>query len=242
LEHLHPNKEGHFIMAKAFYDLMKKNNFINSNWEINGIDKEKDQGFTELDSIYAAFEIRYLKGGWPFQPKSLPNRSFQNFHPQNLLEEISLKMLHVELGKYYEKHNEQDKALAEYYALITSIPQEIEFYRKAAIVLLEKKDYQKASALLETSLKYKGSPFAYKWIGQIALMNEDNKEAISFLLKADLLDPQVVFNLSRAYYSDNQWYKGEEYFSRLKNLSPKREYISYINKLREDIKIKNQKK
>ena len=66
----------------------------------------------------------------------------------------------------------------------------------------------------------------------MALMKNDFQEAISFLSKADLLDNQVLFNLSRAYYSDNQWNRGEEYYQRLRNLAPRSEYVTYLTKLR----------
>ena len=105
---------------------------------------------------------------------------------------------------------------------------------------MEEKEYEKAASLLQKSLKYGKYPFAYKWIGQIALMNEDYKKSISYLSHADLLDPQVVFNLCRAYYMDNQWYKGEEYFSRLKSLSTRQDYLAFLNNLRAEIKMKYQ--
>jgi tetratricopeptide (TPR) repeat protein len=252
LEHLHPNKEGHFLMAKAFYDLMQKNNFISSSWKYNGIDEERNKGITDLDSVCAELQIRFLKGGWPFQPKSLPNHFLKNFVPHNYLEDIAFRVLkgtdfsmesaHMELGNYYQKRSQLDKAFKEYFALLTSIPQEMEFYRKAVLVLLEEKKYEQADSLLQKSLKYTKYPFAYKWIGQIAMMNEDFKKAISYLSRADFMDQQVVFNLSRAYYMDNQWYKGEEFFNRLKNLSPRQDYLAYLNKLRNEIRMKYQKK
>ena len=138
----------------------------------------------------------------------------------------------MELGEYYERQSNFDKAFAEYNALITSIPYEVDFYEKAAKVLIKKEEYGRASQLLKRSLKYKENPFANKWVGQIALMNNNYKVAISYLSKADLLDPQVVFNLSRAFYLDNQWDKGEEYFNRLQDLSPNSKYMVYLNKLR----------
>ena len=242
LEHLHPNKDGYFLIAKDFYDTMKKNKMISAEWGEYDINKEKNYGITELDSIYADLEIRHLKGGWPFHPKSVPNRFIQTFSPANRLEEIAFKVfqnkhynllsIHMELGEYYERQSNFDKAFAEYNALITSIPYEVDFYEKAAKVLIKKEEYGRASQLLKRSLKYKKNPFANKWVGQIALMNNNYKEAISYLSKADLLDPQVVFNLSRAFYLDNQWDKGEEYFNRLQDLSPNSKYMVYLNKLR----------
>lgn len=248
LEHLHPNKDGYFLIAKVFYETMQKNQMINNTWPVDCITQEHNQGLTELDSVYSAIVIRHLKGSWPFQPKGLPNRFVETFTPANYIEKIALRVLpsegyniisgHTELGEYYEKQGDLDKAFAEYNALITCLPYEPEFYRYAALVLIKQKKYDKAYQLLRKSLKYKESLFAVKWVGQIAFMRKNYKEAISYLMKADLSDEQVVFNLSRVFYLDNQWYKGEEYFSRLKNLSPRREYITYLNKFRDEIKKK----
>jgi tetratricopeptide (TPR) repeat protein len=242
LEHLHPNKDGYFLIAKGFYDTMKENKMISTEWHKYDINKERNYGVTELDSVYAALEIRHLKRGWPFHPKSVPNRFIQTFQPANHLEELAFKIfqnknynlqsVHMELGKEYERQGNFSKAFAEYNALITSIPYEIDFYKRAAKVLIKKEEYDKASQLLQRSLKYKETQFANKWVGQIALMNNNYREAISYLSKADLLDSQVVFNLSRAFYLDDQWDIGEEYFNRLQNLSPKSKYMVYLNKLR----------
>jgi tetratricopeptide (TPR) repeat protein len=242
LEHLHPNQDGHYIMAKAFYDVLQSNKFISQNWKSGVIENEKHQGITELDSAYASLVIYQLKGSWPFQPKSVPNRNLQNFHPKNPIEAISLKIIttpnysiesgHMQLGQYYEKLGKLDNAFSEYNALITTIPEENEFYEKAAKVLILEKNYDKASEILQKSLEYNNTYFALKWIGQIALMKEDYKNAIFYLTRSDMEDPQVVFNLSRSYYMVNQWYKGEEYFNRLRKLSPRSEYVAFLNKLR----------
>jgi tetratricopeptide (TPR) repeat protein len=242
LEHLHPNKDGYFLIAKAFYETMRDNHIIKDIWPEDCISREKNQGLTELDSVYALIVIRHLKGSWPFQPKGLPNRFAQNFKSANHIEEIAFRILpsdnynlisgHTELGDYYQKQGELDKAFAEYNTLVTSIPYEPEFYRYAATVLITQKKYDKAYQLLLRSLKYKESLFANKWIGQIAFMKNNFEEAISYLLRADLSDDQVVFNLSRTFYHDNQWDRGEEYYQRLKNLAPKSEYVAYLNNLR----------
>lgn len=251
LEHLHPSNQGYFLIAKAFYETLQNNHVLREVWpSTDCITQERNRGFTELDSVYAALTVRRLKGSWPFQPRGLPNRFIQNFQPTNHLEEIvfrimqsqksSLESGHMELGQYYEERGELDKAFSEYNALIISIPQEIEFYQKAATVLLKKKAYDEANRLLRTSLEYQESNFANKWIGQIALMKNNYVEAISFLQKANSFDPQVLFNLSRAYYLDNQWNNGEEYYVRLQNIAPRSEYVAYLTQLRASIRIKRE--
>ena len=157
LEHLHPNKDGYFLIAKAFYETMQNNHLINDVWPEDRILQEHNQGLTELDSVHAAIVIRHLKGSWPFQPKGLPNRFVENFKSANHIEEIAFQVLpsegynlisgHTELGEYYEKQGELDKAFAEYNALITYLPYEPEFYRYAVIVLITQKNYDKAYQL-----------------------------------------------------------------------------------------------
>jgi tetratricopeptide (TPR) repeat protein len=251
LEHLHPNKEGYFLLAEAFYGTMKEWKMIGKEWPLAGIEKEKNEGVTELDSVYGALCIRHLKAGWPFQARSLPNRFMDDFRPSNYIEEIAFRVIrdpnyslevgHMELGKYYEKQGELDKAFLEYNALIASIPHEMEFYQKAVTVLIRQKEYDNALRLLFKSLEYKENLFADKWIGQIALMRDDFETAISYLKKADLLDQQVLFNLSRACYMNNQWDDGEKYYMRLRNLAPRSEYAAYLTKLRVSMQFKQRK-
>jgi tetratricopeptide (TPR) repeat protein len=242
LEHLHPNKAGYFLLARAFYETMQREQMIRTSWPGNGIQQEWNRGMTDLDSVYAALVVQQLKAGWPFQPKSSPNRFLQTFQPRNQLEAIAFHVLqgknfslesgHMELGQWYEKQNKLDQALDEYKALIISIPYEDEFYQKAALVLITKKEYTEAAQLLRKSLKYKESNFANKWVGQIALMHNDYRNAILYLQRADTQDIQVLFNLSRAYYYDNQWENGEECYRRLQYVAPHSQYVTYLSDLR----------
>ncbi len=248
MEHLHPNIKGYFLLAKAFYETMQDARMIDNVWPPPCIEQERNQGITELDSVYGTLVIRQLKGGWPFQPKSLPNRFIQNFRPANNVEEIAFRVLqgrnfslesgHLALGEYYEKQGNFDKAFAEYNALITSIPTEMDFYRKAVTVLLSQKENEKASQLLHKSLVYKENNFANKWLGLIALMKENYREAISCLVKADQKDIQVIFNLGRAYYLADQWVNGEQCYLRLQNLAPQSNYFASLTRLRAAIQSK----
>lgn len=241
LEHLHPNEKGYFLLAKGFYETMKNYHLISNVWTDDSIDQVKNQGITPFDSVYASLSIRHLKDSWPFQPKALPNNFMQNFHPQNQIEKIAYQVLeedkfpeegHILLGEYYEKTGDLEKAFLEYNALIASFPNEIGFYKKASSLLMKNKEYKKAEELLLESLKYKENYYAYKWLGQMAMLDKNFSKAIVFLEKADKNDVQVIFVLSSAYYFNKQVKKGDEYFVRLQGMNPKREYLSYLAKLR----------
>ncbi|MCX7984211.1 MAG: GDSL-type esterase/lipase family protein [Bacteroidetes bacterium] len=250
-EHLHPTKEGYYLIARAFYDAMKERGCISREWRTISFDTVWREGVTPLDSVYAELVVRHLKESWPFQPKGVPNRFADIFHPKDSLEAFAFRILpnddynleaaRLELGKEYEKRGEYEKALAEYRALIASLPQEIEFYNRAATVLLLQKKYNEARELLTRSLTYKTNPFAYKWIGQIALINGNTSVAIENLTKANTWDPQVVFNLSRAYYTVGNIHEAESYYKRLELIAPRSEYLAYLQQLRITTKLKQQK-
>ncbi|MBN1397339.1 MAG: hypothetical protein JXA06_04830 [Bacteroidetes bacterium] len=248
LEHLHPNKEGYFLLAKSFYETMRNHEFIQSQWKIDGITAEHGNGITELDSVYADIVVRHLKAGWPFLPSSVPNRFIQDYRPRTKVEEIAFRVMqstqyslqagHMELAEYHERQGELKKALDEYNALIVSIPQEMEFYQKAATILLEQKEFDRAEQILRQSLRYRQTLFSMKWLGQIALKNNNLNDAIQYLEKSDKADNQVIFNLGRAYYLSGQLENGDRCLERLRNISPASSYTRYLFEMRSNIRNK----
>jgi tetratricopeptide (TPR) repeat protein len=129
----------------------------------------------------------------------------------------------MELASYYEKRGEYERAFREYEALIYTVPNLDLFYEPALKILLTMQQYNRALALLEDALKYNESGFVYKWIGQIRLALGDTQEGIRVLEKARVLlpgDAQLLFNLTRAYYSASQFEKGDATLARLKSIAP----------------------
>lgn len=243
LEHLHPNMEGYHLIASAFYQTISAEQLIGENYNNDNIDSQRYDGVTELDSVYGAIVIKQLKHSWPFQPRTKPNKFLETYKPVDKLEEISFKIIktanyniesgHLELAEFYGDQGETDKAVREYEALIASLPHEPEFYKNVATLLIHEKKYPEADKFLRGLLKIKPSDyFAHKWTGQIALINEHYNEAINHLTKADAVDQQVVFNLARAYYSDGQLAKGEEYYIKLKNAAPNSQYTKHLSRMR----------
>lgn len=248
LEHLHPTIMGYQLLAESFYKQILKTGYIKNNQSNEGAYDDPGRFYTALDSCYGELVVRHLKEGWPFKKNTKENLFMKTFRPENKIEEVAFKVLrtqnfniesgHMELGEYYEERGELAKSFDEYYALICSIPHEILFYERAVTVLLKMKKYDKALVLLEKSLSYKQSDFANKWIGQIALIKKEYKKSINFLLKADKNEPQTLFNLSRAYYLDNQWKSGEAAFRSLTTISPNSHYLPYLKKIRAVAKLK----
>ena len=244
LEHLHPNKDGYKIIAEAFYESLEAYGILGSNVQLS--DSVHICTFTKLDSTYGALVIKQLKSGWPFKSEKTVNRFLQEYKAKNKIEEMALKVMvtedfnleagHMELGDYYRDKKEFSKAVKEYTALISSIPHEISFYEKAAKAYVAQKNYSVASDLLVRSNQIKSSDFANKWIGQIALRDKKYQKAIEYLLLANHNDDQVLFNLSRSYYYQNNKKDGDKYFTQMAQNFPKSKYTSALNRLRKTIK------
>lgn len=67
-EHLHPNIDGYFIMADAFYEALRDQGAIGE-WE-RGVPRHearRDLPVTVVDSLYGTLLMRSLAAGWPFQ-------------------------------------------------------------------------------------------------------------------------------------------------------------------------------
>jgi len=243
-EHLHPKINGYFLMADAFFNMMRKENFISSNWQEKNIKPIEyyryNWGYTSLDSVSASLTINHLKDGWPFKPEG-PNLFFSTYIPKTKEESIALNILktgsstlelgHIELSHFYEANKNYEKAFLENKALIYTVPNLDLFYESALNILLTTQQYQRALLLMEDALKFNESGFVYKWLGQLHLALGETQEGIIALGKAKNMvpnDTQALYNLVRAYYNTSQFNKGDAALALLKktNVNP-----SVINEL-----------
>jgi lysophospholipase L1-like esterase len=250
-EHLHPNIDGYFLMADAFYLTMKTGRFISSNWDKKQIKPSlyyrKTWGWTGLDSVYAYLNIIQLKGGWPFK-KAGPNLALSEFLPENRIDSIALQILtneqftlelgHIQLAKYYLEKGNPEKAFEEYRALIYTVPYLDLFYEPAVKLLLDQKEYAKAFYLLYDGIKYNRSGFMYKWLGQFSLVLDFTEQGIRYLNKAREFgeqDEQLLYNLGRAHYNLSRIDEGDHYLEELKKIYPRSPLVNELKNFKEII-------
>jgi len=250
-EHLHPNIDGYFLMAEAFYHTMRQQNFISPDWLNQNIKPisyyRQNWGFTRLDSVYAVLTIAHLKGGWPFKNTG-PNLVLYQFMPTTKQDSIALNVLktgestlelgHLELAQYYENRGELERAFQEYKALIYTVPNLDLFYEPTLKFLLTTEQYERALQILNDALKYNESFFIYKWIGQIHLALNHTQQGISFLEKARNMvpdDAQLLYNLTRAYYNVSQFKSGDEILAQLKKILSNPAVIAELEALKKPV-------
>ncbi len=227
LEHLHPNVQGYFIMAEAFYDILRAKRLFSDYWDEKNIKSTstylKNWGITNLDSTYEYISLLYLMGGWPFVEMMGPNNTLNNYHPKNKIEKLAIKILtnnafglemgHLELAKSYESEGLYRKAFNEYKALIYMIPYEELFVKGAIEAIIKLKDYNTGLDILFTSNEFRDTGFVNKWIGQLYLANNRSYEAAFYLERAFSVIPgdiQLVESLYRAYLLNFQFDKIDE--------------------------------
>jgi len=101
------------------------------------------------------------------------------------------------------------------------------FYERAVNTLLLQQKYDQALPILVKSLQIKETPYANKWIGQILLTKYRFGEAIPYLEKiiaVEKNDPQLLYNLCRAYVLTLQKEKAEKLFKYIEQKFPNTKY------------------
>lgn len=198
-EHVHPNIEGQFVLADAFYssivnsahanDLedpryLKSKEYYRHNWE-----------YTDLDSLIGTYKIEYLKSHWPFAQLGEDNVFLNTFRSTGVQDSLafsiltdpnaSFQSLHRKLAEHYEQEGELYLELQEYKALIRSNPQRSTYYTMAGTCLLKLNDLAASESYLRKSMKHDQDLFAYSLLGEIESIKYNFRDAAD-LYKASL--------------------------------------------------------
>jgi len=246
VDHLHPNIDGYFIMADAFFQTMHDYRFVDPDWDdgqiVSSESLKKSWAISALDSVYAALSIRYLKGGWPFKSENRPNRALDDFKPQTTVDslavqalvnpDISLTQANLRLAEIYEHKGMNLQALKVYRALYHAIPHEILFYHRAANLLIKQKQYKQAYDVLAMSNRISQNYHATKWMGQIHLIQNELLEGIQLLeiaIRLERPDAQILYNLGRSYVQTLQFKKAQRIIDLITSLYPGSSYVQQLN-------------
>ncbi len=186
-EHVHPNIEGEFLMADAFFqevlasglpgkankDRLYSSKYYKRNW-----------GYTELDSLLAHHRIANLKTHWPFVPVEPNNSDYrETYRPISKEDsaaflsmrfpEMYLDMIRLDLAREYEAEGNDYAAYREYEALIRTNPYIPENYRDAATSLINLGHLPLALEYFQKSLELETSFYAIFRMGEIYLIKGD---------------------------------------------------------------------
>ncbi|MBN1416889.1 MAG: hypothetical protein JW973_17460 [Bacteroidales bacterium] len=198
-EHVHPNIEGQFLLADAFYQSITGSGIIAE--KVNEFTVKpaayylNSYGYTELDRLVGFHRIANLKYHFPFRDETKEYIDYRLIYkPVSFLDslaftvmaskEISTGDAHEELGIRYEAQHDYVNAFREYNALVKSNPYWPVFYRRAADCLINAGDLPLALRYYNRSLTYQESFYAWFRAGEIYLIRNDLLTAIRYFSKA----------------------------------------------------------
>jgi tetratricopeptide (TPR) repeat protein len=198
-EHVHPNIEGQFLLADAFYQAITGSGIIAGN--VNEFTAESAEyyrntyGYTELDRLVGYHRIANLKYHFPFRDESKEYIDYrQIYRPVSFLDSLAFTVMaskevtatgaHEELAIRYEGQHDYLNAFREYNALVKINPYWPVYYRKAADCLINSGDLPFALKYYNRSLVYEESFYAWFRAGEIYLIKNDLTQAIRYFSKA----------------------------------------------------------
>ncbi|MDA3891548.1 MAG: hypothetical protein PF517_07790 [Salinivirgaceae bacterium] len=204
IDHVHPNIQGQFIMADAFFKSVVESNLIDNKEKIyfNTSKYFKTHyAYTELDSLVALHKINNLKSYWPFvADKSTYTVYAKNYKPNSYVDSLAFFVTQnrdfrivdarLKLAEEYKNKGMLSKAFKEYDALLQTNPYVAINYTDAANCLIQMSDFEKALGYFKKSLEYEESYATHYKLGELHLILTDYKNALKSFEKARILSPK----------------------------------------------------
>ena len=205
-EHLHPNFDGYFLLAKTFAAAMAENNCIAKTSEWNPQLDQTDEVYkdfsavTEFDRDIGAYKIERLTKHWPFPAPVMIKVEFANAaeatsirrltsaYAQN---KISWNEAHYQLADAYAAQQQYARAEKECRAVMKIIPENYYPYFKIGELYLKQEKYLEAETWLkQAQQRHPRSPFVYAKLATVSFFRQDYEKAIA--------DFTTALNLNRA--------------------------------------------
>ncbi len=250
-EHVHPNIEGYFLMADAFFNAIADSKLIgktlNAVYYKNSAYYKKNWGYTDLDSLVGMHRVNILKSYWPFQPLNKTVVDYvDKYRPLSTIDSLALAVIKTPTFKINEAHkilankytHEKDylNAYKEYYAAILYNPFEVKDYLDISNCLIKINDLPLALEFLNKSLDLQETLYAYLKIGEILSYKDEYEGAIKAFKKALELDEKheydeiILSKLYESYLHNGNDQESKEILDEIKSINPGYQYLSQKNK------------
>lgn len=237
-DHLHPTLSGYELMAKLYFETMRKEHLLPHCNALQITDNALDSvtltrfNFTRLDSTIAHYRIVILKNDWPYIEKKDKKNISDLIRPNDYIEKTAYEFLENNASWESAQRNVAGWYLVkkDYVAfqkqmdvLISQYPVIVEYYDFVVNELLKIEKYDDAYIYLVKRYNIKPNAYSSKWLGIINLSRNNTSDAIQYLeesLKYDSSDPQVLYNLSGAYSYNKEFNKALDAINKCLTLAP----------------------
>jgi tetratricopeptide (TPR) repeat protein len=236
IDHLHPNIDGAFLLADAYYRTLEANRFIGPGWDspsaLPAWAYRKSWPITELDTTIASLMVRQLKNGWPFKPPGTENRFLPDFRPGTPVEDLALRVIfgemsadraHFLLARRAEALGEPENAGLDYAVIPRLVFIEAYALLDRAGAFIRAGQPGQALPLLLKSLESEEIPLACRLAGEITLRQGRPDEAIPLLEKAlagNPSHPGLLYDLCLAHFRNGNRAGAEAFYETLRRRFP----------------------
>lgn len=238
-DHLHPNLAGYNLMSGLFLEGITKSGVLNEKPELSFDSEVLDSltmvklPFSKLDSLISDYRLLGIKSQWPFNRSNAKIPVEKMRPPLNYLDSLALQSARGEL-KWDEAHskaanwfvaqNDEIRASKEFEVLIAQFHYLTKFYNMYADALMQLKLYERAKDVLLQSYTITPGAYATKWLGILALSENNAGEGKKWLTESinyDARDPQVLYNLAGAFINLKDYSSAKIYLAKCLEVDPK---------------------
>jgi tetratricopeptide (TPR) repeat protein len=190
LEHLHPNFDGYFLLAKTFFETIADNNILvpknefRWNWNLSDDEFKRRSGVTRFDIEAANFRIFGLMHSWPFVKTGKTNEQYpvtdkaSELAVQYAKKGLAWSKARYDLADWYRSNNDYSNALNEYRALSKVMWYHYKPFMYMADMYRELSDTLNAEKHYLHSLLLDETPFVHVRLGMMYYDNGKTEKAI----------------------------------------------------------------
>jgi tetratricopeptide (TPR) repeat protein len=200
LEHLHPNLDGYFVIADAFYAALRARG-LPAPWAgaVPAAQARREVPVTPVDSVAALLRTDRLTSGWPFQPRGAtrvqmidtlrPRTPAERLAQAHVRGEISWAEATDRLRLAAEGAGEPALAVQAALALAHEYPYTPQPYMDAARLALAQRRYAEGLRYARLAHARRETPNGAQLVGLLLLRLGDHAAAMPFLERAAQLAP-----------------------------------------------------
>jgi tetratricopeptide (TPR) repeat protein len=200
LEHVHPNVDGYFLIADAFYEALRVRG-IPGAWPapVPAPQARRDLLVTPLDSLVGLFRTDRLLSAWPFRPRGASRvPAVDTLRPRTSVERLAqavvlgnlpwpeaMERLRVE----YERAGRREDAIRVARSMASEYSYSAEPLMDAARLALALRRYEDALAYVRAANERQESVQTANLLGLLLLRQGDNAGGVRQLRRASQLAP-----------------------------------------------------
>ncbi len=188
VDHVHPNIEGYFLLAKSWFQTIKKYNLLGISPDIEESDSLlwRESAVTQFDSLVGKIKTLELRSRPPFTKTD----DSLNYEPKNEIEQIAYQYVvlhkfswataHIDIAKYYLSIGNFARSLEELRAILVSDEDNPMVLKLAGDMSLQLNRLGEAEKYYLRANKYEANQFIEYKLGKTELLKGNPVLAIQF--------------------------------------------------------------